>query len=303
MIRLVPVLSLATLLFVSCSDQSSSPSSSSQAKGIFVSNYPLAYFAERLAGNAAPVIFPEIDGDPAFWKPTAADIKTLQNARVLLFNGAGYEKWAATVTLPASRVTDTSKSFADDYLAVKSTVTHSHGPAGDHSHDGTAFTTWIDPVLATRQAEAVRDALVNATIVDPAQADAALTKLEIDLAALDDTLETLTAQNNKIFLIASHPVYDYFARRYKLDIQPVLWEPDVAPSEDEWTKLEKLLKSHPAKWMIWEGDPLPESVKRLESLGLRSAVFNPCGNHPPQGDFLSVMRKNAENLKPVFASE
>jgi len=29
-------------------------------------------------------------------------------------------------------------------------------------------------------------------------------------------------------------------------------------------------------------------------------VFDPCGNAPDQGDFMSVMRQNVENLKAAF---
>jgi zinc transport system substrate-binding protein len=49
--------------------------------------------------------------------------------------------------------------------------------------------------------------------------------------------------------------------------------------------------------MLWEGPPLPEVEKRLLSSGIKAVVFNPCGNTPESGDFLSVMNKNLTNLK------
>jgi hypothetical protein len=52
--------------------------------------------------------------------------------------------------------------------------------------------------------------------------------------------------------------------------------------------------------MIWEGAPDPVSVARLESMGIHSLVFDPCGNTPGKSDFLTVMRKNVENLKLTF---
>jgi zinc transport system substrate-binding protein len=55
--------------------------------------------------------------------------------------------------------------------------------------------------------------------------------------------------------------------------------------------------------MIWEGEPIPEPVKRLEEMGVRSAVFDPCGNVPGEGDFLSVMRENVNRLQVVFTQE
>jgi zinc transport system substrate-binding protein len=52
--------------------------------------------------------------------------------------------------------------------------------------------------------------------------------------------------------------------------------------------------------MIWEGEPMKESAERLKAIGVGSLVFDPCGNIPDQGDFISVMRRNGENLKAAF---
>ena len=52
--------------------------------------------------------------------------------------------------------------------------------------------------------------------------------------------------------------------------------------------------------MIWEGEPIKESTQRLQAVGIDSLMFDPCGNTPGQGDFLSVMRQDVENLKPAF---
>jgi zinc transport system substrate-binding protein len=65
-------------------------------------------------------------------------------------------------------------------------------------------------------------------------------------------------------------------------------------------ELNRIIKEHPAKWIIWEENPMKQSAERLKAIGVDSLVFNPCGNTPDQGDFLSVMRKNVENLKPAF---
>lgn len=295
---LVPV--LTTILISSCSDSGTENPPTAARSGIFASNYPLAYFAETITGKPETIIFPKIDGDPAFWKPSAQDIRRLQSAELILFNGAGYEKWAPTLTLPKSRIVDTSATFQPDLLSIETATTHSHGPQGEHSHEGTAFTTWIDFSQASQQAAAVADALIENELVDPDIAKANLTMLTSTLNAIDSELAGLTAQNKSIPLVASHPIYDYLAHRYVLDIEPLVWEPDVAPDEEQWETLEKLLESHPAKWMIWENTPLPESVDRLKEMGVNSVVFNPSGNRPENGDFLSVMRSNVENMKPIF---
>jgi zinc transport system substrate-binding protein len=95
-------------------------------------------------------------------------------------------------------------------------------------------------------------------------------------------------------------VYDYLARRYGLNIKSVHWEPDVPPTDAQWSEIKTILTKHPAQWMVWEAKPMQESVERLKLMGIDSLIFDPCANTPDQGDFLSVMQQNAENLETVF---
>jgi zinc transport system substrate-binding protein len=268
---------------------------------VYVVNYPLQYFAERIAGGAVEVVFPAPPGeDPAFWIPDAASVSGLQGADLVLLNGAGYAHWLDRVTLRASRLVDTSRSFRDEYLPVEGVVTHSHGPAGEHSHAGTAFTTWLDLRLAARQARAVEEALSRLL---PERAESFrdnAAALERELLALDARLEALAARQPDRLLFASHPVYAYLARRYALNLESVMWEPDEVPAEAAWSALETRLRERPAVWMIWEAEPAAESVERLESLGVRSLVFDPTANRPAQGDFLSAMEQNLRNLEAAF---
>jgi zinc transport system substrate-binding protein len=95
-------------------------------------------------------------------------------------------------------------------------------------------------------------------------------------------------------------VYHYFARRYALNLQAVLWEPETVPDDKAMEELKAILAKHPAKWMIWEGEPAKESVAKLDAIGVKSVVFDPCGNVPDAGDFLSVMKANVEALEKAF---
>ena len=127
-----------------------------------------------------------------------------------------------------------------------------------------------------------------------------IAELEKDLFALDQNIKVLVSNNQRQPLIASHPVYDYFARRYGLNFKNVHWEPDQVPGEAQWRALKAILKRHPATWMIWEGKPDQVSLDILKNHGMDSLVFEPCGNAPPQGDFMTVMQRNVENLRAAF---
>jgi zinc transport system substrate-binding protein len=263
--------------------------------------YPIAYFAERIGGPTVAVQFPiPADVDPPFWEPNIPDIVALQKADLILLNGADLEKWRARATLPQMKLVDTSASFRDRLIVVDKAVTHSHGPGGEHTHSGTAYTTWLDLELAGRQADAAGRAMSRKRPALAATVNANLAALKADLATLDKELKTIAAGKPGLPLLGSHPVYQYLARRYGLNLHSVHWEPNEMPPEAEWAALKQLLTRHAARTMIWEAEPSPAITERLAKLGVRSVVFNPCGNRPATGDFLSVMRTNVENLRTAY---
>ena len=101
-------------------------------------------------------------------------------------------------------------------------------------------------------------------------------------------------------MLGSHPVYQYFARRYGLNIQSVQWEPDALPSDSDWEALTELVARHPAKWMLWEGAPLAETSARLRALGIETIVVAPYGNVQPEVDFMGQMNANIRELRTVI---
>ncbi|GEP41561.1 metal ABC transporter substrate-binding protein [Brevifollis gellanilyticus] len=301
------LLLLPLVLLASCGKENqarlnSASVSKSGKPQVYVANYPLKYFAERIGGNHVEVHFPAPgDEDPAFWQPDDATIAKYQSADLILMNGATYSKWAEKATLPEAKITDTSTAFADKFIEIKSDTTHSHGPGGEHSHAGTAFTTWIDLQQAIQQASAVSDALQAVAPVGSSESmKAAFTALKGDLESLDQRLLAVGKRINGAPLVASHPVYHYFARHYSLNLQSVLWEPETVPDDKAIEDLKAILAKHPAKWMIWEGEPAKESVAKLDAIGVKSLVFDPCGNVPDSGDFITVMKANVEALEKAF---
>ena len=286
------------LLFFICSVQISYADA---PLNVYVVNYPLKYFAERIGANHVKVEFPAPpDVDPAYWNPALADISAFQKADLILLNGAGYAKWVGKVSLPRSKMVDTSKQFKDRYITTEEVMTHSHGAEGKHAHESLAFTTWLDLTLAVRQAEAIAAAMGRKRPELQKTFQNNFRALAKDLKALDQDIQAIVSQKPSTPLMVSHPVYDYFAMRYGLNIASVHWEPDQVPGDKQWGALKAILKQHPAKWMIWEGKPVRASVDGLKVLGVGSLVFDPCGNVPDQGDLMTVMRSNVENLREAF---
>lgn len=264
-------------------------------------NYPLAYFAERIGGEDIVVEYPVAPGvDPAFWDPDTAAIAVFEKADVILLNGAGYAKWVEHASLLPSKLVETSAAFSDQLIEIPRAIVHSHGPAGEHAHGGVASTTWLDFEMAALQARSVTEALAR-RVPDREEAfRRRFSLLEEELQALDGEFEAIFARHPGKPLIVSHPVYQYIARRYGLNIESLYWDPAQVPDERQWVELRLLLDDHPAEWMIWEREPGSGVVEKLESLGVRSVVFEPCGNKVGTGDFMRVMRRNVDNMSRVF---
>ena len=300
----IPIVILTGVLLLACGG-SGEPGATAEPTGdpsgplsVYVVNYPLQYFAERIGGDAVQVFFPApADVDPAYWSPDAETVAAYQTADLVLLNGAGYAGWIARVSLPESSLVDSSAAVGDRLLSLEEATTHSHGPEGEHEHTGTAFTTWLDPTIAVEQARAIAAALAEARPEREAAFQEALAALEQDLDALDRRMQAVADRIGDEPLIFSHPVYQYLVARYGLNGQSVHWEPDQAP---DMIELEQLRASFPARWVVWEGEPLAESVQALENAGLSSLVFAPCGNVPDEGDYLTTADANVAALERAF---
>ncbi|WP_169334277.1 metal ABC transporter substrate-binding protein [Rubritalea marina] len=285
-----------TLFFSHCTKELTTESSDEPS--ISVVNYPLAFFTQEIVGDSVDVYFPSIDGDPAFWQPSGQDIAKVQQSSLILLNGASYAKWVKNASLPRPKLLSTDSNYRDR-LIEEHTSAHSHGEGDDHSHSKIAITTWLDPQLAKLQVTAIHEAVVLRWPEQQAAFDSNVKELNQSLSEFDATQEEVFERLKGTLFVGSHPVFQYLARRYQLQLESVHWEPDVLPTPEMWTELEELLQHHPAQVMLWEGEPLPEVVSSLEKMGIQSCVYRPCGNRPMRGDFFSVMGENLKNLQEV----
>ncbi|MFT5287381.1 MAG: zinc transport system substrate-binding protein [Planctomycetota bacterium] len=268
---------------------------------VLATNYPLAFMAERLAGEFADVNYPgPVDIDPATWQPDRDMLRRFQEADLILLNGPAYSPWIQTLSLPLAQTIDTTEGFRDRWIERADVSLHSHGPEGASSHGHLAFTTWLDPALAIEQSAAITSALIR---LSPANQDffsEQLRHLTDELKSLDDEFLSLAHLDLDRPLLASHPVYDYLARKLSLNLRSVHFEPDQLPSTENWLELDKILFEHPARVMIWEDTPLPETVRQLADRGLECFTVSPAAAGAGSSNFLEIMVQNARHLKEAL---
>lgn len=268
---------------------------------IVVVNQALHYFAERLLDGAADVVFPVPKGvDPSFWRPSIADISMVQSADLILLNGAGFATWVDRVSLPRSRLVNTSAGYEDQFILTES-ITHSHGEGGEHSHEGIASYTWLDPTLAIAQAEAIATAVIARDLATVDHVNARLVDLSAELADLDATVRDALSGLQGIAMIATHPRYQYFARRYSLSVTSLEWDAGAMPTEDERAELERLATDLNARVLIWEAEPPREAIESAEALGLQSVVFEPWAAQSSSDTFIDAYKSAAFSISEAIS--
>lgn len=251
-------------------------------------NYALQYFAERLLGDDAEVVFPvPQDVDPSFWRPSIADISLVQSADLILLNGAGFATWVDRVSLPRSRIVNTSAGIADQFIVTES-ITHSHGDGDEHSHEGLASYLWLDPVLAIAQAEAVAAAIAARNLASEADLTARLAELSADLQGLEARGRKVFAETGSAAVITTHPRYQYLARRFGVSVASLEWEAGATPTTDELEDLRELIDETGASVLIWEAEPEAAALEAAAALGLDSVTFETLAHKPSKGSFVDA---------------
>jgi zinc transport system substrate-binding protein len=292
------LLALLVALLAACSEKPlpiAPPATS--APYLVAVNSPLQYFAERLLDETVEVqLLVPAGTDPAQWEPSVEDVLQLQGAELVLLNGAGYSRWLDKVTLGSNKLVVTSGPARKQWIELEGQVTHSHGPGDEHAHGGYAFTTWMDMSLAQVQARAVADALIKHWPQKQATVTGNLDGLIDDIEALDAGYREQATRLADRQIIYSHPVYQYFERRYNLPGHSLHWEPGVMPTEAQWQELEQLRSGN--SLFVWEGAPEDNIAKRMAAMGIAFVVIDP-GANTGEHDWLTVQRNNLERLRSV----
>lgn len=186
--------------------QSLSASQNSTAK-VVASFFPLYDFAKHVGGNKVNVTtMVPVGVEPHDWEPTTQQIQGLLSADLLVYNGASIDKWA-------------------DKIETKLKVNASEGlPLLTDDHENHDPHTWLDPILAKRQVELIRNGLIKA---DPQNTDFYMQNAQSYLAQLDSLdakIESELSTCAKTDFIAFHSAFSYFSNRYGLHQHTILGE-------------------------------------------------------------------------------
>lgn len=309
--RMIPVMFIS--LFVACSgpDDStgtSSPGTREPTDRVVTVSYPLQFLTQRIAGDSIEVEFPvPTDAtDTQHWRPTREAIGAMQSADLIIANGTGatYADWLTTVSLPESKIRNAAtKGLAlSDFIAVEDvTITHSHGPEGEHSHPTMVARTWLDPAMAQKQAQYIAKQL---TEVYPDRSDEFadnLKALVVELDRLSERAKSIRPEQDNAVITAT-PRLKFLSRGAELGDRHLTWTemPTVEQIQKDLTRI--LDPENEKASVILFDDVMPgEAIASiLKDHGLTPVAIDLIDRDSPDGDYLTRMEANIALLEQAL---
>jgi zinc transport system substrate-binding protein len=180
-------------------DNGSNNISNSSHKLIVVSSiFPIDEFVKKVGGDMieSSLIIPA-GIEPHDFDPTISQIQTISSADVLVYNGLGIENWLTKIE--SAHKIDASNGLNGSYSDKRNMTLDPH--------------VWMDPLLAKKQVENIRDGLI---LIDPNNKDTYNSNAKsflADLDELDKTIRTQFESCKKKDFISFHNSFSYFAKR------------------------------------------------------------------------------------------
>lgn len=277
-------LAVVLILLAGCT-----PASPSGRVSVVATTTIFADLAARVAGpDAAVDSIAPAGASVEDFAPRPEDARRVSDARVIIVNGLGLDRWADALLRNASkdaRVVTLSEGLPR--LDV--------GEAGPFTEGNPHF--WFDPKYAKAYVERIRDALVAADPPHVAGYRGRATSYLAELDKLDAELKSKVEQipPGRRKLVTSHDAFPYFARAYGFTVvgfaQP---EPDREPSPAELAELVEKVKSEQVVAIFSEAQVSPRLAETLaREAGVKTIVADlPTDSlgDPPADSYVGVMR-------------
>jgi zinc transport system substrate-binding protein len=181
---------------------------------------PIYCFTKNVAGDLADVEMIAPPGTPAaMFQPAPADVTRIMQADIIIENGFGFESWMDNLVArglkPGAIRVIAARGAGPGIPGLPGDPT---SPPGDAPSDDSAPPdphVWLDPVMAIKEVQNVRDALMAR---DPSHATDYLTnenRYEAALRDLDDQVGTQTVDLQKRRIACTDSTVFYFLKRYE----------------------------------------------------------------------------------------
>ncbi len=281
----------------------SGPDASTGTRSLAATAWPVQYLAGRIAGGQPAVELVAQPRDPQQkWYPDAASIARLQSATLIFTNGAGYEPWLQSVTIPSARVADTTAPWESDLIPITGERVHQHGPEGARTKSQVASQTWLDPGLAIKQAQVIRDRLIESFPDRSAEFQKNFESLNSDLIPLQRALRETSGNRASVTLVDPANVFSYLVRAAGVAVTPVSWTLADLENADSPTDQFAVLAESAGVLVLIPHDASSALDTTLSDRGIGFVRLESLESPPESGDYLTAMQTNVQRLQDAITA-
>lgn len=291
-----------TIVFLAaCAGGGARPAGGGAEPVVVAAVYPLAFAAERVgAGGARVQELTPAGAEPHDVELTPSQVAALAEADLVVYVGAGFQPAVedALAGLEAARL---------DVLEVVEPLAAGEHAEDEQAEDGHAHGSvdphvWLDPLRLAEIGAAIAAELGD---INPAGRDTYLShagELRAELARLDDAFERGLDRCARRAMVVSHEAFGYLAARYDLEQIGISGiDPEAEPSPARLAEVAGLAREHGATTIFFERLVSPRAAQAIAAeIGVDTAVLDPLESAPEQGDYLSAMRANLDNLRAAL---
>ncbi len=268
---------------------------------VVASFYALYDFTSKVAGDHASVTNLVPAGtEPHDWEPSPSDMAAIQDADLLVYNGADMEGW----------VDDLLSSLGDQAPASVMASTgidlRQSGEAeggDDHGHGSTDPHVWLAPKNAAREMANIKDALAAA---DPDHADDYQGNYDehaADFDALDQEYASRLASTSEKTIVVAHEAFGYLCDAYGLTQVAITgMDAEGEPDAQTMAAIIDQVQANGVRTIFSEDLVSPKVAQAIaDATGATCEILNPLeGLTQAQldngEDYVSVMRANLDKL-------
>lgn len=308
----IGMLLLSIFLFAACGETAKPSTEEQDQIMVMTTFYPMYNFTKEIVGDEGTVELLIPSGTDAHdFEPSATDIAKISDADLFVYNSDEFETWAEDVisTINQDKVKIVEASKGIDLIESADHEDDEEEESHNHSHEVDPH-VWLNPVLAQKEVETIRDALVSKypdkKEVFEENAAAYLEKLQA-LAAEFRT--AFAATENKTF-VTQHAAFGYLAKEYGLTQESISGvSPDQEPSPSRLAELKKYIDEHQVTVIYFEATASSKITETLaKETGVELSVLQTLESLTEEEqqagqDYISVMQENLEALKKVLSKE
>lgn len=300
-------------ILTACGSNPGSESSSEdngEKLSVITTFYPIYDFTQNIVGEEGDVdLLIPAGTEPHDFEPSAKQIAQMQEADAFVYHDENMEAWVPDTVEGWEDGNPSVIKGTEDIQLMSGSEEHEENEEQGHSHEYDPH-TWVDPKLAIKEVEAIRDQL-SQDYPDRKEAFEENAENYInELEDLDQEYETSLSNAQQKSFVTQHAAFAYLAKEYGLNQVSISGlSPDEEPSPERLAELKDYVEEHDIDYVYFEENASDKIAKTLaDEVGVELEVLNPLESLTDdqmdnEEDYISVMRDNLTALEKTTNEE